>query len=857
MTPTRLLEARSSRRDSPSSWSSSTDSEGRFPPGTVLAERYRIIGRLGRGGMGEVFRADDLKLGQPVALKFLPEKIVESQSALQRFHHEVKIARQVSHANVCRVYDIGEIDGLHFMSMEYVDGEDLRSLLKRIGRLPSDKALQIARQICAGLAAAHDKGVLHRDLKPANLMLDGEGTVRITDFGLAGLAGEIRGAEIRNGTPAYMAPEQLAGKQVSIASDIYALGLVLFELFTGKPAYRAETLPELLKLQQDEPTSPSSLVQDLAPAVERVILRCLARTPAERPSSALAVAAALPGGDPLAAALAAGETPSPELVAAAGSSGSLRPRIAWSALAAAVVLLAAILALAGPLKLTRHVSLPKQPAVLVAEAKQLLSGAGYVQEPVDSAWAFEANEAYLDHLAESDDDNPWSRLGPGARSGLLFWYRQSPYPLAPADARMHMMSADDPPDLRPGMASVWMDPSGRLISLDVVPPQVTGDGGEDEADVDWSALLSATGLPAETIEPAAPRWTPPVHSDAWQAWQAADVDDPSLTWHIEAAAFRGRPVHFRVVSPWEAPVEPGAAVPSGAGQVFTVSVALFMMAGAAFLAYRNVRQGRSDRKGAFRLLVPFVSVHMVAWSLRAMHPADAPSTMRGFFASLESTIFEASMIYCLYLALEPYVRRRWPDTLISWTRLLSGRLRDPLVGRDVLLGCTAGLGIQFLAPLLDLVLRSLAVPPPPPETPNLRQLLGGRFLMGEFLDNVIHVMIAPMIFLVLLVLLTIFLRRAWAGMIGLLVLFAVVVGVNADHWIQVLFAMLFFATLFLVIKRVGLLGGVVFFLVEFLTDEAALTLDTSAFYFAQTLVLAATLLALAVYGFFTSLSTLR
>ena len=140
---------------------------------------------LGRGGMGEVYRADDLTLDQPVALKFLPEATARDEAALERFHNEVRIARRISHPNVCRIYDIGQADGLVFLSMEYVDGEDLGSLLRRIGRLPYDKALEIARKLCAGLAAAHGKGVLHRDLKPANVMLNGEGEVVIMDFGLA------------------------------------------------------------------------------------------------------------------------------------------------------------------------------------------------------------------------------------------------------------------------------------------------------------------------------------------------------------------------------------------------------------------------------------------------------------------------------------------------------------------------------------------------------------------------------------------------------------------------------------------------------------------------------------------------
>src|SRR5579872_224993 len=247
--------------------------EGRFLPGRLLAERYRIIALLGRGGMGEVYRADYLTLGQPVALKFLPEDTMKDEAALERFKNEVRIARRVSHPNVCRVYDVGDMEGHTFFTMEYVDGEDLASLLRRIGRLPEDKALDIARQLCAGLAAAHAKGVLHRDLKPANIMLDGRGQVVVTDFGLAGVADQIQGAEVRSGTPAYMAPEQLAGKEVSTRSDIYSLGLVLYEVFTGKRAF-SEVSTDKKRTATDRSSRPTSTVKDLNPLVERVILRC-------------------------------------------------------------------------------------------------------------------------------------------------------------------------------------------------------------------------------------------------------------------------------------------------------------------------------------------------------------------------------------------------------------------------------------------------------------------------------------------------------------------------------------------------------------------------------------------------------
>src|SRR5437870_7617184 len=214
----RAISGAPSKRPTSSQYSVS---EGRFLPGRLLAGRYRIIALLGRGGMGEVYRADDLTLGQPVALKFLPEEATRDESLLERFRNEVRIARRVSHPNVCRVYDVGEVDGQTFFTMEYVDGEDLASLLRRIGRLPPDKALDIARQLCAGLAAAHTKDVLHRDLKPENVMLDGRGKIRITDFGLAMLAETLRGDDVRSGTPAYMSPEQLAGREATVRSDYY------------------------------------------------------------------------------------------------------------------------------------------------------------------------------------------------------------------------------------------------------------------------------------------------------------------------------------------------------------------------------------------------------------------------------------------------------------------------------------------------------------------------------------------------------------------------------------------------------------------------------------------------------------
>ena len=275
------------------------------------------------------------------------------------------------------MYDIGDVDGRHFLSMEFIDGEDLASLLRRIGRLPADKAVEIARQLCAGVAAAHDAGVLHRDLKPHNVMIDGRGRARVTDFGVAAIAREVKQANVVAGTPAYMAPEQLRGEDASIRSDVYALGLVLYELFTGKRAIQAGTLAEAVLHHSSGSmvTTPSELVRDLDPLVERVILRCLEKDPAARPRRRSRLRPRCPEGDPLHAALAAGETPSPEMVAAAGSNEAMRPIVAVAlALATLVVAVSvgvarqrfSVLARAGDVS----------PAVLSFRATEMLTALG-------------------------------------------------------------------------------------------------------------------------------------------------------------------------------------------------------------------------------------------------------------------------------------------------------------------------------------------------------------------------------------------------------------------------------------------------------------------------------------------------
>ena len=665
-----------------------------------------MIGLLGRGGMGEVYRADDLKLGQPVALKFLPRAVEQDPDWLERFITEVRLSLKVTHPNVCRVFDVAQAEGRHFLSMEYVDGEDLSSLLRRIGHLPEDKAIQIARQLCAGLAAAHEEGVLHRDLKPANVMIDGRGRAKITDFGLAGATAGIRGLEARAGTPQYMAPEQLTGGELSERTDVYSLGLVLYELFTGKRAHDVKDVEDLARRRPSTPTSPSAHLSGLNPAVERAILRCLDPDPAKRPASASALAAALPGGDPLAMALAAGETPSPEMVAHAGGRGELSPIVASACLAFVLAGLVATWFVMGRIGLENRVPMPKPPAELAVAARAVAAAGGYPARAGYSAHGFTWASAYF-RKVEREDRSPerWDRIALVRPSPLRFWYRESPVPLTPSN-NVGSVATANPPLLVPGMIRVFLDPDGALAELRAVPPDVP-DATATWPEPDWKPLLEATRVDPRTLVAAAPLWPPPEATDLRRAWTSGDL-------RIEAAAFRGRIVWFSVVPPWRAAREatpaPAAAADRVRGLLQGSLVVIGILAG-VFFARRNLALGRSDRRGASRFAAVFSTLGFVAQLLTF---TNVMGSFAHAMATLGLQLFSGALVWIAYVALEPYVRRLWPDTLTAWTRVLEGRFRDPLVGRHILIGAVAGIVFTAIFLLPAVAAPLFGIPPAAP-----------------------------------------------------------------------------------------------------------------------------------------------
>jgi serine/threonine-protein kinase len=835
-----------------------------------LAGRYRIIALLGKGGMGEVYRADDLTLGQGVAMKFLPDEAGRDESLLERFRNEVRMARRVSHPNVCRVYDVGDVEGQTFFTMEYVDGEDLASLLRRIGRLPSDKALEIARQLCAGLAAAHTKGVLHRDLKPANIMLDGRGQVVITDFGLAGVADDIRGQEVRSGTPAYMSPEQLSGKEVSTRSDIYALGLVLYEVFTGKRAFAEKPVGSLHARGDHTPSRPSSVVKDLDPIVEKVILRCLETEPSGRPSTALAVAAALPGGDPLAAALAAGETPSPQLVAASGETTGLRPRVAVACLIFILLGLALGYYFTIRYGAVEKMHLDQTPEVLEHRAREVVAQVGYPDKPADTAFGFDYDTNFRDSV-EKDSKTPpdWDEVLSGRPTMLQFWFRQSP-DLLGADGYHEnlipgIVTDEDPATTLSGMVNLKLDARGRLIYLQAIPPQ-KDTTVPPTAPPDWSPLFSAAEVDVSKLQPVQPEWTSLGMADARAAWTGV-WPGSTRPLRVEAAAWHGKPVFFAMIGDWNKPwrmVTPQSTneKKNRASQIISLLLLLAVVAGGAMLARRNYRHGRGDREGAFRLAAVMFVLEIGLWLCRS-HFVAGFQTFGYMILAIAAALLWAGSMWMLYLAIEPWIRRNWPQAIISWSRLISGQLRDPLVGRDILFGVAFGTLWLVIFQLSNIPLSHMGAAP---SMSSSDYLMGGRHALGQWVSQIPSSIFGTLQFFFLLLGLKVMVeflfrlvgrkafRSDWIAAVLFVAVFLVMRGLPSTHLaVDIPVILLIFGILALIVLRFGLVPLAVGAFTVDLLGNVPVTADLSAWYMGSSALALLSVIALAGWGFYHSL----
>jgi serine/threonine-protein kinase len=847
----------------------------RFAPGTLLSGRYRIIGLIGRGGMGEVYRADDLTLSQPVALKFLPKQVAYRPEQLERFRAEVRLARQISHPNVCRVHDIAEAAGQVYLSMEYVDGEDLASLLRRIGRLAQDKGLDIARQLCAGLAAAHARKVLHRDLKPANVLIDGRGQAHLADFGLADVAGRRGTTEIA-GTPGYMAPEQQQGREVSTRTDLYAMGLVMYEMFTGRRAFNADAAETDRGRTRTPPVSPSTHIPDLDPAIDRIIMRCLESDPARRPASAVAVAAALPGGNALAAIIAAGETPSPDTVAAAGEPGTLTPAVAALCLCGVVGGLIGLSLTLREASLIGLTNLERTPQALTERAHNIVRSFGYLESPADEAIGFTTDIDYLRHIDERDQSpTRWRQLGAAQPPALLFWYRQSTRRLDPIGGAT-IVTRVNPPDTRPGMLSISLDRSGRLVSLLAVPASNTDADGA-ASPMDWNRLFREADLPLEQFSSVAPRSIPPIYADARAAWTGAYPERLDVPVTIEAASLAGRPVYFEIFAPWTQPrnegVQPGVTSGERVGLMVRSIVSPLVLGMGLVLALRNLRLARGDRRGAMRVAFFMFAAGTVSVALES---GNLDVLSRG----PTTVFFVPAAMWVLYLALEPHMRRIWPAVMIGWSRLLAGRVRDPLVGRDILIGVLVAIGDGLVMASHAALRRWSGHVPSFPTGASADPfsgmaassdfLLGGRYAVSRLvgaLTNIPALLGTMATFLLLFVLFVVFRRRsvAIAAMLTLLTIVYIVAhggwllaNAPADHFRPspgdaVLFAIAQTAVVAVAI-RFGLLTMLTASILSTLLTTVPLVLSSSTPYASSSWLVVAAVLGLAVYGWHTALA---
>ncbi len=837
--PSRQASSASSSSSAASSLSSSGapfSDEQEMVPGTLLAGRYRIVAPLGRGGMGRVYRAEDLKLGQTVALKFLPPALTNDPAWLGRFFAEVRLSREVTHPNVCRVHDIVEsaaADGssLHFLSMEYVDGENLAALLLRFGRLPIEKALEMSAQITAGLAAAHAKGVLHRDLKPANVMVDGKGQAKITDFGLAVVAEDtVRAAEIA-GTPGYMAPELLTGSASTGRTDLYALGLVLYELLTGKQAFRSKEGREA----RQTPAPLRKYVPEIPADVEHMVLRCLEKDPALRPTSAREMLAVMPVMDQMEAALARGETPSPEMVAATASA---EPMVLWKAwslvgIIAAMVLIAWLLA---PRSALLAIATPElSPDVLEHQARVMVQQLGYPATRFNAGW-FELNYGMLRYMALHKTRHYLYDIAHAEQGTLIYNYRQGEtQSMVPTHS--DSPGADDPPEDKPGMLTVRLDSEGRLLRFRRVPEQEQT-GAAAAAAPDLTPVLKAAGLDPALLRPATGTWAPPDAFDSLQTWAGTYPNHPGTPIQVIAAERLGKVSYFAVRAPWSPPEVSRLAGADLSEWVEVCLIAGFMVGG-LILVRRNLQLKRGDQASALRLAAIYGIVRFTGTLALAVRPNSPGPLLNWSLMALGEALLASGWVWIGYMGIEPFARKRMPQLLVSSTRLLTGRWRDVQVGRDVLFGLTLAAFFKFETAVANIYLVPF-VSGETPDAPGYAHLglLGIVYNTTRSFSNAVLTM---MVLLALFVVYRSVLRKPWLA-VGAFYLTLILLNVQNENFrVDLPFNIVVTAILTAFIVRYGLFAGATFLFAQAMFGSLPWTHDlanwTTPYYIVPGLVL--------------------
>jgi serine/threonine-protein kinase len=836
---------------------------GKFLPGTKLAGRYQIVSLIGRGGMGEVYRADDMKLGQTVALKFLTDRAGRSEQRLQYFLDEVRLSQRLSHPYICRVHDVVEYESHLFLSMEYVEGENLSELLKRTGPLTESKAIELGGQLCQGLAAAHDAGVLHRDLKPANIMVDHRGRARIADFGLAREHGVLNPREGIVGTPLYMAPEQLKSNQTSVQSDLYSLGLIVYEMFTGSKAHQAKDVDEISKLHES-----GVAIQCVTEAVQiesqvaAAIAKCLAKDPRDRFSSVAAFAAALPGKSALSVAVATGQTLSPDMISIAGPRGSL-PRRAIAGLLTLVTLLLVVVGLMSSSVFDSfRFELP--PQALANQAEKILDD---LKAPRGAfrTWGFEADADALGWASEH-----------GVVAGEVkflnrghFWYRESESDLAPLrpdwSGDQFLNVEQFRPNLEAGSLLIRLSGDGELrylerkLSPNEIPPnEIPQNKPRDQSTTfsDWIPLLRLAGLTDIQIKNRVP--VTAIHrtqgfADSLSSW-TTEVESPSgpIPLRIDVAASGNEPTYFRVSGPWDPPTRNRWDGSLGSNRMVAIIFLIWipiMIAGTIYLARRNVYAQLSDLPGANRVAAFSAALVIVVWLVGGAH-VQSSLEMDLFMTTLAGSALVGSLVWCNYLAFEPLMRREYPGTLVSWSRLLEGKFQDRLVGRHLLIGVAAGAAVA--AGKLSMIGFPALLGHESADAPNVYNLLplvGGRTIPREVLTALgMSVVFSIFYQLMLLALLRLIVRKMFIAVSIFVAFMAFRVALQYEpFWFAMTISVLEMSLTAFLFLRVGLFAVVTMHFTRFML-KWPIALDFSTWYAPTGLFALTTVMVLALIG---------
>jgi len=488
---------------------------------------------------------------------------------------------------------------------------------------------------------------------------------------------------------------------------------------------------------------------------------------------------------------------------------------------------------------------PHSPEILAQKAGEMIQSFGYTAPPADRAYKFSFDTAYRTFVEKQGKPAAYrDQLAKGQPPLIHFWYRQSPQPLV-VSSPFSYVSPEDPPPMVSGMIGLSLDPQGRLLQFDAVPRQVEGKSSPP-APFDWKAQFTAAGLDLARFTPVEPQWISLAPFDVRAAWTGSYASAPQIPMRIEAASWRGKPVFFRVIEPWSRPerMQEAEGVPPGALVFLLVVLAL-----GAFLAWYNFRAKRGDIRGANRAAA-FVFVGAWLSHLLTAHPVAALSEVGVFLLGALDAAIPGATIWALYLAFEPYVRRRWPQSMITWSRVLSGGFRDPLVGGHLLFGVALGIGLALLNSGRRLALGQYG----PVTNAGLLSSLDARGLADSLLTEMVSAFLFGMLLTFVFMLLRVLLRLQWlAAAIFILIPASGAFG-NAHPGIEALTQFSFFALFAATLLRFGGLLPTIVCLFVGNTLGGFPIADFSNWYASTTVFVLVVFLALTAYAFHTAVA---